>query len=144
MQIKEIMTPDAQIVSPDMTIKDVAGRMQKENLGAFPVGENDRLVGMVTDRDITVRGVSKGGDVSSMTVRDVMSEKVCYVYEDQEAEEAAKTLSEHLVRRLPVLNRDKRLVGMVTLADLAKAGIQDAEFKAYTAIVEPGHESRRI
>lgn len=143
MQVREIMTPDAHIVDPDMSIKDVASRMLDEDLGAYPVGENDRLVGMVTDRDITVRGVARG-DTSGMKVRDVMSERVCYVFEDDEAEDAAKQFAEHLIRRLPVLNRDKRLVGIVALADLAKAGIKDAEFLAYQKVSQSSPEARRM
>lgn len=144
MQVREIMSPDTHLVDPNMSIKDVAERMAKEHLGAYPVGENDRLIGMVTDRDIAVRGVTKGGDIGDVKIRDVMSERVCYVFEDEDTDEAAKKFAEHMVRRMPVLNRDKRLVGILSIADLAKAGNRDAEFEAYRAVVQPTAEERKL
>jgi CBS domain-containing protein len=94
--------------------------MRDDNCGALPVGENDRLIGIVTDRDIAVRGVAEGRPASAK-VRDVMSEKVFYCFDDNDVAEAARLMSEHQVRRLPVLNRDKRMVGIVALADLTRA-----------------------
>jgi CBS-domain-containing membrane protein len=99
---------------------------------------------MVTDRDITVRGVAASMNPNEMTVRDVLSEGVCYVYDDDDAEACASAFAEHQVRRMPVLNRDKRMVGIVSLADLAKAGIKDAEFRAYESVAEPTGESRHL
>lgn len=113
-------------------------------LGALPVGENDRLVGMVTDRDIAVRTVAEGRDVKSATVRDVMSEGVCYAFEDDEAEACAGKFAEHQVRRMPVVNKEKRVVGILAIADLAKAGIRNAEFEAYRGVAESTQSNRQM
>jgi CBS domain-containing protein len=120
MQVQEIMTRPAEVIDPNTTIREAARRMRAENFGAYPVGENDRLIGMVTDRDIVVRGVADDRGGGTTAVRDVMSEHVYYCFEDDDVEQAARVMSEHQVRRLPVLNRDKRLVGMLALADLGQ------------------------
>jgi CBS domain-containing protein len=142
MQVNQIMTREAEIVDPNRPIEVVARLMRADNLGALPVGENDRLVGMITDRDIVVRAVAEGRPGGSTTVRDVMSEGVCYCYEDDDIERAAEVMAEHQIRRLPVLNREKRLVGIVALADLARAHAE-AEKIALEGICEPSLEPRR-
>ena len=124
MNIHEIMTPSVDLTDPSTTIRDAAIRLRDDDVGALPVGENDRLVGMVTDRDIAVRGVAADKAPGNCTVREVMSEGIYYCFEDEDAERAAEVMAEHKVRRLPVLNRDKRLVGVVALADLARAGVE--------------------
>lgn len=144
MQIREIMSTDVRLVDPGMTVRDCARRMRDEDLGAFPVGEDDRLVGMVTDRDICCRGVADSDSAGDLTVRDVMSEGILYVFDDADAQDAAGTIAEHKVRRLPVVNRDKRLVGMVAIADLAKAGIKGAEFTAYKDVAQPTGAERKM
>ncbi|MBF0305793.1 MAG: CBS domain-containing protein [Alphaproteobacteria bacterium] len=126
MQISQVMTRSVEVIDPDMPVGEVAKRMRDEDIGALPVGENDRLVGMVTDRDIVLRAVAMDRAPSECRVRDVMSEKVFYCFEDQSVEEASRVMAEHQVRRLPVLNRDKRLVGIVAIADLARAGDEAA------------------
>jgi len=120
MQIADIMTRDVTLTDPNTTIRDAARKMRDENIGALPVGENDRLVGMVTDRDIAVRGVAEERAPGNCTVRECMSETVYYVFEDEDEARVADVMAEHQVRRLPVLNRDKRLVGIVAVADLAR------------------------
>jgi len=142
MRISEIMTPDPELIDPTATVRDAAQRMKNEDIGALPVGENDRLIGMVTDRDITVRAVAEGSDPSSTTVRDVMSEKIYYCFEDDDVEDAAKCMADNQVRRLPILNRDKRLTGIVSLADLAQAG-EECETIALEGVSEPSSEARR-
>jgi len=142
MRISEIMTPDPELIDPTATVRDAAQRMKNEDIGALPVGENDRLIGMVTDRDITVRAVAEGRDPSSTTVRDVMSEKIYYCFEDDDVEDAAKCMADNQVRRLPILNRDKRLTGIVSLADLAQAG-EECETIALEGVSEPSSEARR-
>ncbi len=142
MQIQEIMSPTVHIADPNMTIRDAARQMRADNVGALPVGENDRLIGMVTDRDITVRAVAEGRSAGNTTVREVMSEGVCYCFEDDDVKEAAKLMAEHQVRRLPVLNRDKRLVGVVALADLGRSEGRAAQ-GALKGISEPTDEPRR-
>lgn len=120
MNVREIMTPDVVIAAPDDTLQHAAELMADIDSGALPVGENDRLVGMLTDRDITVRAVAAGKSPSECKVREVMSPDIKYVFEDESIEDAARNMSELQVRRLPVLNRDKRLVGIVSLGDLSR------------------------
>lgn len=122
MKIQEIMTPSVKLTNPDTTIRDAAILMRDDDVGALPVGENDRLVGMVTDRDITVRGVAVEKKPGDCAVREVMSEDIYYCFDDEDTEKAATLMAERKVRRLPVLNRDKRLVGVVAIADLARSG----------------------
>ncbi len=119
MQVKQIMTRSVELADPNMNLRDAAGAMRDGDFGILPVGENDRLVGTVTDRDITVRAVAAGLDPNTTKVREVMSEGIQYCFEDQSAEEAAQVMQKHQIRRLPVLNRDKRLVGIVALGDFA-------------------------
>jgi CBS domain-containing protein len=119
MDVRQVMTPDVVVASPDDTLQHAAEMMVDIDAGVLPVGENDRLVGMLTDRDITVRAVAAGKSPAECRVRDVMSPEIKYIYEDESLEDAARNMSELQIRRLPVLNRDKRLVGIVSLGDLA-------------------------
>jgi CBS domain-containing protein len=122
MQIRELMTPDVEVIRPDDTLRTAAKMMADYDVGALPVGENDRLVGIITDRDITVRGVAQSRDPEKTTARDAMSGRVLYCFEDEDTSEVARKMGDWQVRRLPVLNRDKRLVGIVSLGDLAIGG----------------------
>jgi CBS domain-containing protein len=142
MQVQEIMTRNVDLTSPNTTVRDVARTMRADNIGALPVGENDRLVGMVTDRDIVVRAVAEERAPGNTSVREVMSERVYYCFEDDDVEQAARIMAEHQVRRLPVLNRNKRLVGVVALADLGRSGT-DAVKKAIAGVSEPTDQPRR-
>jgi CBS domain-containing protein len=142
MQVHEIMTPKVRIADPNMTIRDAARWMRADNLGALPVGENDRLIGMVTDRDIVVRAVAEERSAGNTTVRQVMSEGIFYCFEDDDAEAAAQVMAEHRVRRLPVLNRDKRLVGVIALADLGRSEDETAQ-GALKDISQPSRNERR-
>jgi len=117
-QLKDVMSRDVKVISPDSTILQAARAMLEGDFGMMPVGENDRLIGAISDRDIAVRGVAQGKD-SNAKVREVMSEGITWAYEDDSVEDAAKVMSVHQVRRLPVINRDKRLVGIVALGDFA-------------------------
>src|SRR5262245_20333058 len=119
MHINEVMTRQVRIASPDDTVQEAANIMHECDFGLLPIGENDRLVGMLSDRDITVRAVAQGLSPGTCKVRDVMSANVKYIYEDESIEDAARNMSELQIRRLPVLSRDKRLVGIVSLGDLA-------------------------
>ena len=139
MEIRELMTPKVDLIDPNTTIRDAAVLMRNDNVGALPVGENDRLVGMLTDRDIAVRGVAADKAPANCTIREVMSEGVYYCFEDEDAERAAEVMAEHMVRRLPVLNRDKRLVGVLALADLARAGVVQRPLEG---VSEPTSEER--
>jgi len=120
MQVHEVMTPGAECTHPKATLQDAARMMRDLDVGALPVcGDNDRLVGMITDRDIVVRALAEGQDPKKSRVQDVMSPDILYCFEDQSLGEAADLMKDHQVRRLVVLNRDKRLVGIVSLGDLA-------------------------
>lgn len=119
MQVNEVMSRTVDLVNPGMKIREAAMFMRDDNIGALPVGENDRLVGMITDRDIAVRAVAEGKS-STTTIGKIMSEKVYYCFEDNDVAEAGRLMAKHQVRRLPVLNREKRLVGIVAMADLAR------------------------
>jgi len=118
MKVSEIMTRDVCLASPGQKLRDVAAEMKKRDIGVLPVGDNERLVGMITDRDIAVRGISQGlGPEAS--VRDVMSAEVKYCFESDEIGDLAQTMADEQIRRLPVLNDKKRLVGIISLGDLA-------------------------
>ena len=117
-KLKDLMSRDVKVISPDMTIRDAARKMRDGDFGMMPVGEDDRLIGTISDRDIAIRAVAEGKDAGT-PVRDVMSEGVAWAYEDDSVEEAAKLMSERQVRRLPVVDRNKRLVGIVALGDFA-------------------------
>ena len=129
MYVREVMTPDVVVASPDDTLQHAAEMMIDIDAGVLPVGENDRLVGMLTDRDITIRAVAAGKEPTECKVREVMSPEIRYIYDDETVEDAARNMTQLQVRRLPVLNREKRLVGIVSLGDLAlkkKAPAADA------------------
>lgn len=119
MIISEVMTRDVRIASPEDSLQSAARIMEEEDFGSLPIGENDRLVGMLTDRDITIRAVARGLSPQDCKVREVMSADVKYVYDDESDQDVAQVMGDLQVRRLPVLNRDKRLVGIVSLGDLA-------------------------
>ena len=119
MQVKDVMTRQVEVVHPDATLAEAAAQMKRLDVGPLPVCDGDQLKGMVTDRDITIRATAAGQDPNATKVADVMTKEVIYVYEDQDLAEAAKLMREHQVRRLTVLNRDKRLVGIVSLGDIA-------------------------
>ena len=135
MQIREVMTSDVRLVDPGTTLKDAAQMMRDGDFGLLPIGENDRLVGTITDRDITIRAVASGKDPNSTTVRDAMSQGIFYCFEDQSVDEVAAMMGDKQVRRMPVLNRDKRLVGIVALGDLAtESGADDDAGEALSEI----------
>ena len=119
-KLKDLKSRDVKIISSDMTIKDAASQMRDGDFGMMPVGEDDRLIGTISDRDIAIRAIAEGKDTGTK-VRDVMSEGVAWAYEDDSVEEAAEIMNVRQVRRLPVVDRDKRLVGIVALGDFAVA-----------------------
>jgi CBS domain-containing protein len=119
MRISDVMTREVESIGPDDTLQEAAQRMKEFGVGPLPVCENHSVVGMVTDRDITLRAVASGLDPATTAVRDVMSEEIVCCFEDQEVEVAARLMQSKQIRRVLVLDRDKKLVGIVTLADLA-------------------------
>jgi CBS domain-containing protein len=137
MRVSEAMTREVRVATPGQSIRDVAKIMAEIDAGAMPVGENDKLVGMITDRDIAIRGVAlgKGPDTP---VREVMStEQVLYCYEDDELDNIAKNMGDERVRRLPVVNKEKRLVGIVSLGNIAQREPKAAN-KAVKGVTKPG------
>jgi CBS domain-containing protein len=138
MKVSRAMTKDVKIASPSQTIRDAAQAMAEIDAGSLPVGENDRLVGMITDRDIAVRAVAAGLGPDT-PVREVMSAEVKYCFDDEDLEDVAENMGDIKVRRLPVLNREKRMVGIVSLGDIARRD-DDSAGDAIRAISEPGGE----
>ena len=138
MRVEACMSSDVRVVSPTETIRNAAQTMKEIDAGFLPVGENDRLVGMITDRDIAVRGVAEGRSLDT-PVREVMSADVHYIFADESVEHAASRMGELQVRRLPVLNRDKRLVGIISLGDVSRSdGATDDSGAALKEITQPG------
>jgi len=135
-QIKDLMSRDVKMISPDMTIADAAKKMRDGDFGLLPVGEGDNMIGTISDRDIAIRAVAEDKGVATK-VRDVMSKGVAWAYEDDSVEQAAMIMSEHQVRRLPVVNREKRLVGIISLGDLAQSEKKAATW-AVSGVSRPG------
>jgi CBS domain-containing protein len=119
MLVREMMTPYVEVIHPDATLREAAEKMQSLDVGPIPVCDGERLQGMLTDRDITVRATAQGRDPNTTRVREVMTPDVVYCFDDQDVQEAARIMEERQIRRLVVLNREKRLVGIVSLGDLA-------------------------
>ena len=142
MRVSEAMTRDVRVANPGQTIRDVAKIMAEIDAGSMPVGENDRLVGMITDRDIAIRAVAAGKGPDT-PVRDVMSKDVKYCYEDEDLEHVAENMGDIQVRRLPVVNRDKRLVGIVSLGDIAQKEDPETAGEAVQGVSQPGGKHRQ-
>jgi len=143
MQVKDVMTKNAEVVRPDATLQEAANKMRSLDVGPLPVSDGDKLVGMLTDRDITVRATAEGLDPKQTRVREVMSKELITIMEDQDVEEAAKLMQSKQIRRIPVLSRDKRLVGMLSLGDLAQR-TQNSKLagKTLEEVSAPGKSSR--
>jgi CBS domain-containing protein len=137
MKISECMTRNVRLADPGETIHAAAKAMADLDTGALPVGDNDRLVGMITDRDIAVRAVATGKGPETK-VRDVMTADIRYCFEDEDSEHVLHNMGEQQVRRLPVLNRGKRLVGIVALGDLAREGQHGTVGQVVGRVSEPG------
>jgi CBS domain-containing protein len=136
MKVSEAMSRDVRVCNPEHSIRECAKTMAEIDAGAIPVGENDRLVGIITDRDIAIRAVAAGKGPDT-PVREVMSKEVKYCFEDEDLDHVAQNMGDIQVRRLPVVNRDKRLVGFLSLGDLATRQ-QKIAGKAVSGISKPG------
>ena len=140
MKIAECMTQEVETITPDQSIREAAQFMLRADAGAMPVSDGDKLIGMVTDRDITVRATAKGRGPDT-PVRDVMTDEVLYCFDDDEIEAVALKMSDRQVRRMPVLSReDDSLVGIVSLGDLSRSDRDDAASIALDGITDPGGE----
>ena len=126
MKLREIMTREVDVVQPDDALRVAARKMRDRDIGFLPVCDGEELLGVLSDRDITIRALADGMDANIMLARDLMTTPAIYCFEDQDSSEAAELMAENDIRRLPVLNSDKRLVGVVSLGDLAaKTGDDD-------------------
>ena len=139
MKVSEAMTRDVRVASPDQSIREAARTMAEIDTGVLPVGESDRLVGMITDRDIAIRAVAEGKGPDT-PVREVMTQDVKYCFEDEDTDHVARNMADQQVRRLPVVNRDKRLVGILSLGDLAVMQGAGPAGEARTGVSQPGGE----
>lgn len=143
MQLKEIMTQGVQVIAPEATVKEAAEKMKQLNIGPLPVCDGERLVGMLTDRDITTRVVAEGRDPTTMKIREMMTPDIVYCFEDQDVHEAARLMEQHQIRRLPIVNHNKWLVGIVSLGDLAVGtGDQKLAGEVLEQVSEPATPNR--
>ncbi|HEY8503403.1 MAG TPA: CBS domain-containing protein [Gemmataceae bacterium] len=143
MQVSDVMTRGVECIPPDATLQEAAALMKELDVGPLPVCDNDRLAGMLTDRDIVLRAVAEGRDPRQTRVRDAMTRDIVYCFEDQDVREAVRLMEERQIRRLAVLDRGKRLVGIVSLGDLAvRAGDDALSGQALEQISEPAMPRR--
>jgi CBS domain-containing protein len=143
MKVNEIITHDPEVIRPETALIEAAQKMKSMDIGMLPVCDGDRLVGVVTDRDITVRGVAQGYDPKTARVQEVMTPEVIYCFDDEDVKDVAKKMEEKQVRRLPVLNREKRLVGIVSLGDLAvRTAKEKLAGEVLKRVSKPGHARR--
>ncbi len=138
MKVSDVMTRGAQIARPTETLQQIARRMAAEDIGFMPVGDDDHLVGMITDRDIAIRAVAEGRSCET-PVREIMTRDVKYCFEDEDMDDVVHNMAGIQLRRLPVVNRDKRLVGVVSLADGALKDSPEAAGIALAGVVAPAH-----
>jgi CBS domain-containing protein len=125
MRTEEAMHPGVRWIGPETDLRTIARIMKEEDIGALPVGENDRLIGMVTDRDITLRALANGHDISTLTARDVMTKDIIYCRTTESVEDAIHLMESKKIRRLPVINEQKRMVGMLSLGDISHCSSQE-------------------
>lgn len=137
MRIADVMTRNVRVARPDETVHDAAKTMGELDIGVLPVGDEDRLVGMVTDRDIAVRAVGRGKGPDT-PISDVMTAEVRYCFEDEDIAHVARNMADIKVRRLPVLDRNKRLTGIVSIGDLAVAADDQPVATAVDGVSDPG------
>jgi CBS domain-containing protein len=144
MQLKDIMTPGVDVIAPEASISEAAEKMSHLDISPLPVCEGERLVGMLTDRDIAVRAVAAGRDPRMTHVRDIMTPDVVYGFEDQDVADAVRLMEQYQIRRLPVLNRSKQLIGMIALGDLAvHAGTRPVAAEVLKQVSEPEISRRK-
>lgn len=134
MKVKNAMHKGAEWVAPDTPVAEVAKKMKELDVGAIPVGENDKLIGMVTDRDITCRAVANGRDVRTLSARDVMTKGIVYCRDGEELDDALRIMESKKVRRLPVINENKRMVGMLSFGDISHAASHELSGELMAAV----------
>jgi len=141
MQLNRIMTEYVEVIAPEMSIQEAAEQMRSLDVGVLPVCNGGRLVGMLTDRDLAVRAVANGRDPKSTTVEEIMTRQIACCFEDQDIEEAERVMEKNPIRRLPVLDHDNRIVGIVSLGDLA---IKDDENRAGVTLERVSEHFRSV
>lgn len=139
MKIRDIMTSNVRCIGPDTSLKEAATIMGDLDVGALPICDHDRLAGMLTDRDITLKAVARGCDPQTTPARDAMTEGVVFIYDDQDVGEAARLFETKQIRRLPVLNHQKKMVGIVSLGDLAVNAGEGLGGEALKEVSQPSH-----
>lgn len=139
MQVSQILTREVETITPQTTVKEAAQRMRSMDVGALPVCDGRHLLGMVTDRDITIRITAEGRDAASTPVQEAMTPDVAFVFEDQDVQDAARIMRDKQIRRLPVISRDKQLVGVISLGDLAVSGNDRLSGDTLQQVSEPSH-----
>jgi CBS domain-containing protein len=143
MELRDIMTRNVEVVNGNASLKEAATKMKKLDVGLIPVCDGDRLKGLLTDRDITIRATANGRDPSKTKVNEVMSTDIAYCLEDQAVDEAVILMEARQIRRLPILNQDKQLIGIVSLADIAvHVGDRDLTGETLEEISEPAEPKR--
>jgi CBS domain-containing protein len=142
MKVSEVMTREVATVSPDQTAREAASFMLNADAGSIPVTEGDRLIGMITDRDIAVRGVAKGNGPET-PVRDLMSNDIICARMDDDVEDVANRMSQAQVRRLPIIDDQQMLCGIVSLGDLSREADEDCAQEALQGVSQPGGEHRQ-
>jgi CBS domain-containing protein len=141
MKLSEIMTRDVEIVQPDDTLRLAAQKMRDRDIGFLPVCDGDSLMGVLSDRDITIRAFADGIDINVMLGRDLMTTPAIYAFDDQDVTEAAKIMEENQIRRLVILSREtERVVGVISLGDLARKGITDISGQVLRKVSEPENQ----
>ncbi|NNC36614.1 MAG: CBS domain-containing protein [Acidimicrobiales bacterium] len=134
MKVKEAMHKNVQWCEPTTSVATLANIMKAEDIGAIPIGENDKLIGMVTDRDLAIRAVANGGNLSKKTAKDVMSKGIIYCRENEAIEDAIHLMEDNKVRRLPVINDKDRMVGILSLGDVSHAVPQNLSGELVKAV----------
>jgi CBS domain-containing protein len=142
MKVSEVMTRDVQTVRPDQPVQQAATFMLNADAGSIPVTDGDRLIGMITDRDIAVRGVAKGYGPDT-PVSELMTNEVICAVEDDDVADVANKMSDAQVRRLPVIDRDERLCGIVSLGDLSRSADEDCAAEALEGVTQPGGQHQQ-
>jgi CBS domain-containing protein len=139
MKVRDIMTPNVRCIAPETSLKEAATLMNDLDVGALPICDHDRLAGMLTDRDIALKGVARGCDPEKTPARDAMTQGIVFIYDDQDVGEAARLFETKQIRRLPVLNHERRMVGIVSLGDLAVNAGEGIGGEALKEVSQPSH-----
>jgi CBS domain-containing protein len=146
MQIREIMTREVDVIPPNASVRDAAAKMKELDVGAIPVCDGQKLKGLLTDRDITVRAVAEGRNPSEVQVAEIMSGEIAYCFEDETLEQAANLMESKQIRRLPILDRNKQLAGIISLGDISVrtegSRQKDLAAEALEEISEPAKSKR--